>query len=81
MAIQNSALTINQEKQIRQLRLEKTIPWQRAHNKLQTYERLAKAVALYRRSQKLVGGSTATTELRKEFLEEIDTCLELLGLK
>jgi len=79
MAIQNSALTINQEKQIRQLRLEKTIPWQRAHNKLQTYERLAKAVALYRRSQKLMTAPAA--ELRKEFLEEIDTCLELLGLK
>jgi alanine racemase len=79
MGIQNSALTINQEKQLRRLKLESSRHDLRTRDTLLTHQQLAKAVAHYRRAQKLTTAEAG--ELRKEFLLEIDTCLERLGFK
>jgi hypothetical protein len=80
MAIQNNALTINQEKYLRRMRSEH--PTLRAHemSRLSIHEKLAHAVAQYRRAQRLTANKEAA-DLRKEFLDVIDDCLLRLGFK
>jgi hypothetical protein len=78
----STALTINQEKQIRNLRnlrdreAEHQFP---ANVILDNYRELAKQVSLYRRAQKLQTKEAA--ELRKDLLLQIDACLEKLGVQ